>query len=366
MEGLYVHIPFCKTICAYCDFVKEAAKPQKQRVYVEALKKELFERSDKFASLKTVYIGGGTPSHLEVFDFEEVLRALRKRVPQALDEFSVECNPEDVRPELLETLKKYGVDRISLGVQTFKESHLRLLNRTHGPKDVENAVKRLRWHGFDNVNVDMMFAIPGQTLREVEEDLARVLALDVEHVSYYSLILEENTRFHRLYERGELSLVDEETEGTMYETVIDTLSDAGYTHYEISNFAKNGKECRHNLAIWKDGDYGGVGAGAHGKHDGHRRHNPERVRDYTNALQRGEDCCEIYPYEAKRDTLLMGLRLLKGIDLDEFASRFQTDLFKEYPELSKMIEKGLLKVEDRRLSFTRKGLLLGNEVFMIL
>ncbi len=362
--SLYLHIPFCHRICTYCDFVKEVINPGKIDRYLNALRAEFSHVQPSLNTVKTIFIGGGTPSSLSVADLTRLFDIIDAHVKvQTLDEFTIECNPEDITPEKAALFKTRGVNRVSLGVQSFNRQHLTFLNRNHHAEDVVNAVNILRDHRFDNISIDMLFALVDQTLVDLNADIDAALDLDVDHISYYSLILEPGTKLYTMVEKGAVSLVDETTESAMYEVVIERLTNAGYHHYEVSNFAKPQHHCLHNVRIWRDHDYIGIGVGAHSKVNNERRQHTHRLKHYLDQAEQGQFEQTIYPYEPKRDMLLMGLRLLKGINLSEYHSRFNIDLFDDYPALKTYLKQGLLEAVDGHIRFTKKGLFLGNEIF---
>ncbi len=366
--ALYVHIPFCERICHYCDFAKTLAKPALVDDYLQALGIELAMHRFTPATLKTVYLGGGTPSCLDEAHMETLFNHLRHALAsKALEEVSIECNPGDVTLAYARRLKALGLNRVSLGIQSFDERHLRFLGRRHDRSLAERSVRNLKDAGFDNIAVDLLFAIPGQTLEDLHTDLQAVLALDVEHISYYHLSIEKNTRLHVKRTRGEFIETDEDLAADMYETLIDVLVENGYDHYEISNFAKPGKTSRHNMAYWRDEDYLGVGCAAHSKVDMKRWFNHTRVRSYIDAVKTSGSPVEAtYPFEGVKDALMMGLRLSEGVDLDRLNTRYRTDALKRYPRLHEEIKRGLLVYEHPRLRLGRRGMALANCVFAAL
>ncbi len=367
MDAVYVHIPFCKSICPYCAFAREKASAKTMREYVDCLLIEAENRLQTDKRVRTAYIGGGTPSALPLAEIERLLRKLKDLFVDELEEWTFECNPADVDTALARTLRKGGVDRVSLGVQSFSEESLALLQRRHKGEDVERAVSLLREAGIENISVDMLFAIPGQTTNSLVADIEHLLALDVLHVSYYSLIIEEDTRFERWVDEGRIIPVDGDTEADMFETIIRRLIAAGYEHYEISNFAKPGHSSRHNTIIWQDEDYLGLGVSAHGKHSFRREENIPSVRAYIDSVRtKGHGIRRTYPYEAEEDTLLMGLRLSEGIDRETYRRRFGKMPEELFPKLEKAFEAGLLEKRKGRLRLTEKGVMLANEVFILI
>ncbi len=367
MKGVYIHIPFCEHLCIYCDFVKERAKPEKMARYVDALLHEIACQIETRQVIDTVYIGGGTPSYLNLILLEKLLMRLQEAIDlKALKEFTIECNPQDINDDLLKLLKRYYVNRISLGIQTFNDSALKLLNRKHTSDTAKNALAMIEKHNFTRVSVDFIFNLPYQTMHDVMTDLKTVITLNIPHISYYSLIVEENTRLFYQLKQGFITQGDNDTEAEMYAQIIDTLTTNGYEHYEISNFAKPNHRSIHNQIYWKDHDYYGFGAGSHGKLNQQRYYNYQSVKQYIEkTLMHGSGLQTTYPYEPVRDYLLMGLRMLEGIDLSVFKTRFGTDIFTLYPKLHECIVQGLVLVENNHLKFTPKGLFFGNDVFAL-
>ncbi len=367
MKGIYVHIPFCRVICTYCDFIKEVAKPKRHRRYVEALCREIAMAADRLNGATTLYLGGGTPSLLDDDDLRLIFDAIAEVIlPASLQEVTIEANPEDITEAKAALFKRLGINRVSLGVQTFHPDALRFLRRTHEPADVFQAVLRLQTAGIMNINLDLIFALPNQTMAELRHDLDEIVRLDPTHVSAYSLIVEEGTRLKTLIDQGEVTPADEDTEADMFNAVIDTLTTHGYTHYEISNFAKPSCESAHNRMYWENREYVGLGVGAHG-HEGNRRLlNTPRVKDYLERLENHTSpVVADDPDEGIKDTLIMGLRLREGVSLKTMHTRHGVDVFTHYPALEKARDNGLIEVVKGNLRLTHKGMLLGNEVFMI-
>ncbi|MFH5881455.1 radical SAM family heme chaperone HemW [Liberiplasma polymorphum] len=367
MLGLYIHIPFCTVLCTYCDFVKEIAKPEKKSTYVDALIYELKLFTKYYKQFDTIYIGGGTPSSLSDDDLTKLLGAIQNEIDiKHVKEYTIECNPNDLTIKKAMIFKKYGINRVSLGVQTFNEKQLKFLNRLHTNEHVFNTVNMLKAVGITNISVDLIFSLINQTIDEVLEDITQVVKLDINHISYYSLILEERTRLHHLVSIGKVKMNENDLEGLMYETIIDKLTEHGYTHYEVSNYAKDNHESLHNKIYWLNHDYIGIGAGAHGKIHEERYYNISSVKKYIETVKDHKRPIDtIYPYEGLRDEMLMGLRLLKGIHVPTVNDKYAIDLFNRYPKLTDFIEQGYLQLKSEYLSFTRKGLLLGNHIFEI-
>lgn len=361
MKGLYVHIPFCESICHYCDFVKRVPKNQEMiDTYLTSLVEEIKSYQHHFKTIETIYIGGGTPSMLTVEQLTVLFEALKEIKP---DEYTIEVNPESYTKEKGLLFKEYGINRISLGVQTFNDELLHYLNRKHTKTHIFDVVKHVKSLDIERISVDLIYAIPGQTMEMLSYDLDQIDALDITHVSCYSLILEEKTYFYHQYLKGLFHEMDQDMEATMYQYVIDRLKSQGFEHYEISNYAKQGHYSAHNLLYWTLGEYIGVGLGAHGFVDGYRTYNQRRLPEYLNSWMDHKD------YQTKemllQDELIFGLRKMDGVSIAYIEKTYGIDLFKSYPKLEEKIDFGLIKIEEGRLKLTDKGIFLGNQVFMV-
>lgn len=366
LTALYIHIPFCDSICSYCDFHKEMAKLSKKEEYIKALLLELTMNKSHLSSIKTIYIGGGTPTSLPNDLLILFLSQLSTIVDvSSLEEFTIEGNPNDFDIDKVNILHQFGISRVSLGVQTFNKEQLTNLHRTHDKEDVMTAITNLRNVGITNINIDLIFSLPNQTIKEVETDVAELLKLDVPHISYYSLILEEKTLLYHLYEKGELRLNSEELEVDMYQLIIKKLKENGYNHYEISNFSKKGFESKHNSIYWMNQDYLGVGSGSHSLLDNKRFYNIRNVKKYIESVTNGNIPSIKEERNALQEEMIMGLRLLKGIKVAEVESKYKINLLHTYPLIKDFIEKGLLKQQNGYISLTNKGLMVGNIVFSI-
>lgn len=361
MKGLYIHIPFCEYICHYCDFVKRVPKNQEMiDTYLLALRNEIARYREHFSTIETIYIGGGTPSMLSVSQLEYLLEGLIDIHPI---EFTIEVNPDSYHADKGVIFKKYGINRVSLGVQTFNQPLLDYLNRKHTKAQVFDVVAHLKSIGIKRVSVDLIYAIPGQTIELLYEDLRQIQKLDITHVSCYSLILEEKTYFYHQYLRGKFETMDEDTEATMYQIVMDELKRQGFTHYEISNYAKEGHVSLHNLLYWTLGDYIGVGLGAHGLIHGIRTYNHTSLPKYLiEPMERNEIQDQ---HMMLQDELIFGLRKIEGVDLHDIQQKYGIDVMEHYPKLQEKIDLGLIEMKDDRLKLTRQGLFLGNQVFMV-
>ncbi|TCN01549.1 oxygen-independent coproporphyrinogen-3 oxidase [Paenibacillus sp. BK033] len=374
-KALYIHIPFCTNKCHYCDFTSYVLKGQPVDEYLDALEREMALTVAQIPPerIDTVFVGGGTPTVLTPPQMERFLASVKKYFPLADDaEFTMEANPGTTDPEKLAAMFAGGVNRISFGVQSFDNGLLERIGRIHNVDDVYRSLENARAAGFTNLSIDLMFGLPKQTVEMLEDSVNKALALDLPHYSLYSLKVEENTLFHKLYQRDELPLPPEDEEFNMYTLLMDRLKQAGYVHYEISNFAKPGYESRHNSTYWRNEPYYGLGAGAHGYARGLRHVNVKGVQpfiDYTKTkLPRLEE--NVVPeYEAMEDFMMVGLRLLKGVRASDYAAQFGGRKLEDKfgPIIEKLLKDGLLeKVRedgDTIYKLTDKGVLFGNDVF---
>lgn len=285
-SSAYVHIPFCTQICYYCDFSKVFIKNQPVDAYLQALIAEF--RSYQIKHLKTLYIGGGTPTAISAQQLDYLLTELTRDLDLAnLEEFTIEANPGDLDAEKIAVLQKSAVNRVSLGVQTFNDKHLKQIGRSHNEAQIYETIDSLKAAGFHNISIDLIYALPGQTLEQVKENVAKAVALDIPHLSLYSLILEHHTVFMNKMRRGKLNLPTEDLEAEMFDYIIQEMEAHGFEHYEISNFGKPGYYSQHNLMYWNNDEYYGCGAGASGYLDGMRYRNRVPIQHYLKAVQAG-------------------------------------------------------------------------------
>ena len=367
IRGVYIHIPFCKYICSYCDFNKFYIQRQPVDKYIDCLIDEI-NSMNKVQNIETIYIGGGTPSALNDEQLHRLLSVLRKKIPQQLREFTFEANPEDLVDSRVALVKEYGVDRISMGVQTFNDELLKILGRGHVAGDVDMAITNCKKYGIKDINVDLMFSLPKQTMEDLFVSMQKVVEYDISHVSCYSLILEQKTKLYNQVRDKKVTLPSNETEEKMYDEVINFLTANGYAQYEISNFARPGHESVHNSSYWENIEYYGLGAGAHGYIDGVRYANQGALKFYIDSmLEKGHARREehmVTDKEKIEEEMFLGLRLLKGVDLNTFEEKYGKRAEKIFKEvIDKNLKIGYLEIDDNKLRLTRKGLFYGNEVF---
>lgn len=368
MAGIYIHIPFCKTRCAYCDFYSTTHEAWKQQ-YVDAVCKELVQRKDylKGETVDTIYMGGGTPSQLSIAQLNALFATIEAHFPLSKHpEITIEVNPDDVSDSYAEGLKQTPVNRISMGIQTFDDATLRILNRRHTKQIARMATMRLREKGFQNISIDLMYGLPGETIEQWENDLQQAIALNVEHISAYHLTYEEGTPLYRRLQQGEVSEVSEELSLTFFNKLIDALTKAGYQHYEISNFCKPGMHSRHNSSYWQGIPYLGCGAAAHSFDGTSRQWNVADIKNYIKGIETNAPCYEIEALDnATRynEYIMTGLRTSHGISLDEVAERFGQSLADTCKKsATPHLESGKLITEENRIKLSREGIFVSDAI----
>ncbi len=364
---LYVHIPFCVQKCLYCDFLSWHDSRENQARYVQALCREIRACQGRYpARVSSLFFGGGTPSVLEPGHMEEIMEALAEVFSFEPDsEMSIEANPGTVNLEKLKTYEKIGLNRISFGLQSAHNEELKALGRIHTWEEFLESYDLARQAGFDNINVDLMSGIPDQTLASWQKTLSRVLELAPEHVSAYSLIVEEGTPFAQ----RKLNLPEEEEERRMYEMTAEMLGSQGYRQYEISNYALPQRECAHNMGYWMRDDYLGLGLGAASLFDSQRWNNTDSMEEYLEKSERPEEiqvCREkLSVREQMEETMFLGLRMTEGIDRERFQEEFGISVEEVYGDALRRLEGlGLLQADRGRIYLTRKGISLSNQVFV--
>ena len=373
--GLYIHIPFCSAICNYCNFNRGLFDADQKRRYVEALLREIEQAGVKVcttpATADTIYFGGGTPSLLEPSEVARIIDACRDAFDVSSDaEVTLEANPESVDAGKLSALRDAGVNRLSFGVQSFRDAELRRLSRLHDANRARAALGEARGAGFDNVSLDLMMWLPSQRVDEWLESVDAAIASNPDHLSLYLLEVYPNAPLKDDMARAKWSQAPDDDAATMYVTAMERLEAAGFAQYEISNVAKPGRASRHNLKYWTDGEWLGFGCGAHGTVDGVRTKNVSGIDDYIERLAKGQPVAsEIRRMDAAErlgDALFTGLRLTAGIDLDDVQRRYGVDVWERYrADLAPFVDAGLLRRDRSRLALTRAGMLLANEVMAV-
>lgn len=369
--GIYIHIPFCERKCYYCDFNSYSGKKGMLGEYVEGLKKEilLIKGLVEEHEAATIFIGGGTPSLLSGGELEDLLRAIRGNVKvKAGAEISMEANPGSLSKENLKAYFGAGVNRLSIGLQACQERLLRKLGRIHSYEGFLSNLEEARRAGFENINVDLMYALPGQRMKDWESSLMQLGALEIPHISAYSLIWEEGTPLARLKQNKLLRPMEEELELEMFHRARVWLAEMGYRHYEISNYAKPGYECKHNIVYWRNQGYVGLGAGAHSYLNKSRYQNEDTIEGYLRSINKNvlpvSGKIELTVEDEISETMFLGLRMTDGIAIEDFIRRFGKSPLEIYPEILPRLEQnGLVKLDSKKISLSSRGIDLSNLVF---
>jgi len=371
IKAAYLHIPFCEHICHYCDFNKVFLKGQPVDDYLQALDQEMKVTLEQYPtdSLQTIFVGGGTPTSLNQQQLLSFCESMNRNLPKSNTcEFTFEANPGDLTKEKLQILKEAGVNRISLGVQTFNEDLLKKIGRVHQARDVYQTIENAKTVGFENISIDLIFSLPTQTVNDFKESLTEAFSLDIPHFSAYSLIIEPKTVFYNLLKKGKLPTPGEDIEATMYEILMGEMEKHGFDQYEISNFSKAGYESKHNLTYWNNEYYYGFGAGAHSYVNGIRRSNSGPLKKYIEQINSGKlpvfEEHLVSKAEQMEEEMFLGLRKTEGVSISHFIKKFSLDpqkLFKH--ELTDLISKQWIEVKNNHIYLTKNGRFLGNEVF---
>ena len=377
--GIYIHIPFCKQKCYYCDFISYVNKCDIIPQYIESLKKELDIYDFSKENITTIYIGGGTPSFIPSKEIVSILEKLKQKLKNNKTkwedlEITIEINPGTATYEALNDYKKVGINRLSIGIQSSNNERLKQIGRIHTKEEFINTYNMAERVGFKNKNIDLMIGLPEQTIEEIKQDLDFVINLNPTHISVYSLIVEEGTKIEKMITSGKLKLPDEELERNMYWYVKNTLELNGYTHYEISNFAKKGKESKHNLNCWEQKEYIGLGVAAHSYFNNIRYGNTNNLQKYIDInwenYEEAEEkevkiIEEIQDLEEKqKEYMLLGLRKIEGVSIQKFKEKYvENPIFIFRKELEKLVEENLLEIDGDKIKLTNKGLDLANLVW---
>lgn len=373
--GIYIHIPFCMQKCLYCDFVSYINKSECVKEYINCMIKEIQSYDFKKYNITTIYIGGGTPSFIESDYIKEIINVIQNKLEKNDTrwediEITIEANPGTVTLEKLNDYKTAGINRISLGLQATQDRLLKQIGRIHNYKDFLEAYELLKRVGFNNINVDLMIGLPNQSIKDLKESLEKIIKLDPNHISVYSLIIEDGTPISKLLDEEKIKLPDEEIERQMYWYVKNKLELNGYNHYEISNFSKKGKESKHNLNCWKQKQYIGIGAAAHSYFKDIRYSNTNNIEEYIknvkeNNIEKNRKIEEKQTIEDKKNEFMMlGFRMIEGVNIADFKAKFVDNPLYVYREkIKKLTDEGLIEVDLNNIKLTNKGLDLANVVF---
>nr|WP_129729495.1 radical SAM family heme chaperone HemW [Parabacteroides goldsteinii] len=368
MAGLYIHVPFCAKRCLYCDFFSNTEMKYKEP-YVTALIRELEIRKDYIGNepLETIYFGGGTPSQLQATDFERIFDAIQRLFDTSgCKEVTLEANPDDMTPEYVTGLRRFPFNRISMGVQSFKAEDLRFLNRRHDREQALRAVELCKENDLANISIDLIYGLPGQTLKEWESNLDMAIRLDIPHISAYHLIYEEGTALYKLKEAGKISPVEEEVSVSLFTSLIDRLTANGYLHYEISNFARPGMISRHNSSYWTGKKYLGAGPSAHSYNGESRQWNVSSLPAYIRRIESGSPEVEVEELDINtryNDFIITGLRTMWGVNLTEIQGQFGNDkLIYCQKQATPYLKQGLLIEKDATQTLSRNGIFISDSI----
>ncbi len=369
--GIYVHIPFCKSKCNYCDFTSFCDKDGLIKEYIKNLKIEIVDRGNQTYLVKTIFIGGGTPSYIDAKYIKEIVDTIRENYSvDEMAEISIEMNPGTAKKENLKNYKEAGINRISIGLQSANDNILKQIGRIHNYQDFLNTIKMVREAGFENINVDTMIGLPIQTIYDAEDTINKLIELDIPHISVYSLIVESNTKIEKMLDKKEITLPDEEMERYIYWFIKRKLEENGYTHYEISNFAKMKYQCKHNLDCWSQKEYLGFGVAAASYEDQTRYVNTSVIENYISNIEHNERYKNVKVEEIQDKTAMMNeymilsLRKLSGVNIRKFMAKFDENPLKVYEkQIYKLSKLDLINLDINTIRLSKKGIDLANIVW---
>lgn len=368
MAGIYIHIPFCKKRCIYCDFYSTTLGHLKDE-YINALEKEIEIRKNyaENETIETIYFGGGTPSQLDTADISRIITKIKSEHQVAENaEITMEANPDDLNNEYITSLKQTDINRISIGIQTFNDERLRFLNRRHTAKQAIDAVRRCISNGYDNISIDLIYGFPDESIKDWEKDIDTATGLGIQHISSYHLIYEKGTKLFDLLSDNRITELDEESSVRQFKTLISKLEDAGFVHYEISNFCKPGKESKHNTSYWQNKKYIGLGPSAHSYNQESRQWNISDIKTYINSISNGKNFFEIEKldiYEHYNEYILTSLRTMWGADLDFIKEHFGDRLYRYFLRNSgRYVKSGDMKTDESKAVITKQGIFISDGI----
>ena len=373
--GIYVHIPFCKQKCYYCDFISYANKEEKTKEYVKCIQKEIEIESKKYSKdeyeITTIYFGGGTPSYISALYIENIINVIKLNYNVKDNvEITIEINPGTVNEEKILIYEKIGINRVSIGLQSTNDKLLKQIGRIHTYEEFLNCYKLVSKSKINNINVDLMLALPNQTIEDLEESLQKVINLKPNHISLYSLILEEGTKLEKMVSENIVKLPEEDLEREMYWKTKRILEKNGYNHYEISNFAKEGYKSKHNMNCWSQKEYLGFGVAAHSYVNRKRYCNTNNIEEYISNIKKGKiennrTVCEIQnKIDEQKEFMMLGLRKIEGLNIQEFKNKFvENPIYVFHKELEKLVNEDLIEIDLDKIKLTNKGLDFANLVW---
>ena len=359
MRGLYIHIPFCNKICNYCDFCKMVSSDEIKIKYINRLIEEIKSKKNELIDIDTVFIGGGTPNCLNLELLDKLLKSIEPYLKTS-KESTIELNPDLITIEQIKLFKKYGINRISLGVESFNNDTLKIIGRTHTKEIVYEKIKLLKDNGFNNINIDLIFGLPNETLDDIKFNLNCFKELDLNHLSYYSLILEDKTIFSYLYNNKKLELPDDDLVSDMYDYINSFMNDNSYHHYEISNYSKPGYESIHNMKYWTEKEYVGIGLNASGFIKPYRYTNTNTMKEYLNEFKSEKELIDLK--SEKNEYLMLGFRLVDGIKISEYNKLYNSNIFDDF-NFDKLLKKKLIIIDGDYLKVSPDKLFVANLVF---
>lgn len=359
MKGLYIHIPFCSSICSYCDFPKMVANKENQEIYINKLIEEINSKRSLLNSITSVYFGGGTPNSISIYLLEKLLNSIKDILFNSIEN-TIECNPELLTLEQIILFKKYNINRISLGVETTNQEAIKIINRHHNKSIISNSINLLKNNNINNINVDLIIGIPNTTITTIKEDLDFILSLPITHISCYTLILEERTLLNYQINKNIITPLDDDTIADMYLYSRNRIINQGFNQYEISNFSKESYESIHNLLYWNEEEYIGCGMGASSFINNQRITNNRTLKKYLENIVL--EAIDISLEERKKEIFLLGLRKLKGVNIKLFKDLYNEDPIIKY-NLSKWINNNFLELNGDYIRIKEDKLLLGNIIF---
>lgn len=359
MKGLYIHIPFCNSICTYCDFAKMVSNNKNKELYINKLIEEINSKKNELNDITSVYIGGGTPNSINITLLEKLFMTIKDILFKS-SENSIECNPELLKEEQVKLFKKYNINRVSLGVETINDNSIKLINRHHNKDIVINSITLLKNNNINNINIDLIFSLPNTTINDVKNDLNFFFSLDIPHISYYSLILEEHTVLNYLVNNNKIKMISDDDSADMYLYIKNELKSHGYNQYEISNFSKVGFESSHNLLYWSECDYIGCGMSACSFINNKRISNHKTLKKYLDFIV--DEVIDISLEDRKKEIFMLGLRKTKGVNIKEYESLYNEDPIIKF-NLKKWIDNNFLIIDNDYLKINENKLLLANIIF---